>query len=72
MDVRKNEPPAASQAAHPSGYRVDRFGLQIIRNAVPDHDGPLGRVEPRLYETRRWHLLIEVNRYEAHMCKVGT
>jgi hypothetical protein len=72
MDVGENEPPTSSQAAHPTGYRVDRFGLQIIRNAVPDHDGRLGRVEPRLYQTERRHLLIEVNRYEVHMCKVGT
>ena len=71
MDVCEDELPAFSQAAHPSGYRVDRLGLQIIRNSIPNHDSSLEGVEPRLYQTIRRHLSIEVNWHEAHMCEVG-
>jgi hypothetical protein len=71
MDVRENEPPTSSQAAHPSGYRVNCLRLQIIRNSIPNNDSPLEGVESRLYQTFRWHLSIEVNWHESHMCKVG-
>jgi hypothetical protein len=72
MDVRKDELSASSQIARPFSYRVNGLGLQIIRNSIPNHDSPLGRVEPRLYQTFRRHLSVEVNRHEAHMGKVGT
>jgi hypothetical protein len=71
MDVCEDELPASSQAAHPSGYRVNCLGLQIICNSIPNNDSPLEGLESRLYQTIHRHLSIEVNWHEAHMGKVG-
>ena len=71
MDIREDELSASSQAAHPSGYRVNRLGLQIIRNTIPNYDRLLGRIKSLLYQTIRRHLVIEVNRHKAYMRKVG-